>query len=82
MLESKKKISDLQSENNKKDLTIKQMENKLKIIEEERNKYKSERDAKHEQLKLKNKTLEKTTSFYEKLKNEKESSISNFKHKI
>ena len=58
----KKKDKYLRKEIESKDASIIKLEQKLKHVEEEKNKIKSERDTKSDQLKQKNKALEKALS--------------------
>ena len=74
-------VQDLKEQNKKKDHAINQLEVKVKDMERKEDLFKKELTTKAEQLKQKNKSLEGIQKNLEKIKEEKEATISNFKSK-
>ena len=82
ILESKETIKDLEAEDLKKAALIKQLNFELKTAKEENTKVKKELGVRNDQLKDKNKSVEKLKLSIDKIKSESENMQSNLNHKI
>ena len=71
-------INNLKIRNDENEALIYKIESELKNAKEDINRIKAERNTKNEQLKLKNKVIEKATSNFEKHKLENENIIKNY----
>ena len=82
ILESKETIKNLEAEDLKKAALIKQLNFELKTAKEEITKVKKDLGVRNDQLKDKNKSVEKLKLSIDKIKSESENMQSNFNHKI